>query len=198
MLGSVLPAEILARRRGIDIRSVGDGNPGTVNAIRVLGWAPGLFTAVYDVSVGVVAILFARLIGVADGPAYLAGIMTIVGHDFPVYTRFKGGGQGMATSAGMIVYGVAVALTRGWLSTVDLGVLLAILVVAFALTRSDSAAAAVMLPFFMARLVTAVPDWRFLAFMCAVTAYIWIVQVVVVRRWLASRSVRPARGRTRN
>jgi glycerol-3-phosphate acyltransferase PlsY len=188
LLGSVLPADLLARRFGTDIRSTGDGNPGTVNALRVLGWGPGLITAAYDLSVGVVAIQAARLLGLPDGMAYLAGLMSIVGHRFPVFRGFRGGGQGMAAAAGMLVYGIAVALSRGWLSAVDIGVLFAILMIAFAVTRSDSAAAIVMLPFLVVRLFLASPDWQFFAFVAVVAAQIWTVQLSPARRWLASRA----------
>ncbi len=197
VLGSFLPADALARRRGVDIRSSGDGNPGTVNAVRVLGWAPGLITAVYDLSVGVLALRIALLLGVADGPAYLTGIMTIVGHRFPVVRGFRGGGQGMAASAGLLLYGIVVATSRGWLTAVDIAALVTVLLVTFGLTRSDIAMAITMLPVLVVRLALARADRPFLAFMCAVAAYIWIVQAFAARRLFASRSVTPARGQTR-
>lgn len=184
VLGSVLPADLLARRRGIDIRSSGDGNPGTINAIRVLGWAPGLITAVYDVAVGVLSIQIATLLGVSEGLAYLAGLASVVEHRFPVFRGFREDGQGMAASAGLLLYGIAVALSRGWLSALDVGGLIAILMVTFVLTHSDRAAAIVMLPLLVVRLMVAHPEWQFLAFMVAVTARIWIEQVAVVRRRL--------------
>lgn len=196
LLGSVLPADLLARSRGVDIRSTGDGNPGTINAVRVLGWAPGLITAVYDLSVGVVAIAIAGLLGVTGGPAYLAGIMSLVGHRFPVFLGFRGGGQGMAASAGMLVYGVGVAISRGWLSALDAGALIAIVLVTFALTRSDVASALVMLPVLVVRVILAHADWQFLAFMSVVAGHIWIVQVGVARQRLRFRSASPARDRT--
>lgn len=197
LLGSVLPADLLARRRGIDIRSVGDGNPGTVNAVRGLGWAPGLITLAYDALVGIAAIGIALLLGVSEGQAYLAGIMTVVGHRFPVFTGFRGGGQGMAASAGMLVYGIGVALSRGWLSAVGLGVLVATLLVTFVVTRSDEVAAIVMLPVLVVMLLAGRADRQFLAFMTAIAAYMWVVQVGAV--WGHSRAwrVRPTGGQTR-
>ena len=198
LLGSFLPADVLARRRGIDIRSSGDGNPGTVNAIRVLGWAPGLLTAVYDLSVGVLVIRIALLLGVSDGPAYLAGLMTVVGHRFPVTRGFRGGGQGMAASAGLLLYGIGTAVAHGWLSALDIGALVTVLLVTFALTRSDIAMAIAMLPVLVVRLMLARTDWPFLAFMCAVATYIWIVQAFAARRWFASRAVAPAHDRSRD
>jgi acyl phosphate:glycerol-3-phosphate acyltransferase len=198
LLGSVLPADLLARRRGIDIRSIGDGNPGTVNAVRALGWAPGLITAAYDVSAGVVAIQIAYLLRLSEGSAYLAGIMSIVGHRFPAFRGFRGGGQGMAASAGMLVYGVGVALSRGWLTATDVAGLIAIVLVTFALTHVGSTAALVMLPVLVVRLVFAHTDWQFFTFVTAVAAHIWIAQLAVTRRWLPLKAVRPARGQTRD
>lgn len=190
LLGSLLPADLFARRAGVDIRTNGDGNPGTVNVIRVLGWLPGLLTAAYDLSVGIAAIWIAGLLGASTGVAYMAGLASIVGHRFPVFRGFRGGGQAMAASAGLLLYGIAVALANGWLSAVDIVILIAILLVTFALTRSDSAAAIVMLPVLVALLIQAPADWQFLAFMFAVTAHIWLVQAPVARRWLESRTVR--------
>lgn len=180
LLGSVLPADLLARRRGIDIRSVGDRNPGTVNAVRALGWPAGLLTGFYDVLVGVAAIQIARLLGLSEGPSYLAGVMSVVGHRFPVFEGFRGGGQGMAASAGLLVYGITVALSRGWLSAGDIVILVAVVLVTFLVTRSDKAMALVVLPVLAVRLAVAHPGWQFLAFMIIVAGYIWVVQLVAV------------------
>lgn len=181
-LGSVLPADLLARRRGVDIRSVGDGNPGTWNAFKGLGWGAGLITAAYDISVGVAAIQIARLLGVSEGLSYLAGIMTVVGHRFPIFRGFRGGGQGMGATAGMFVYGVAVALVNGWLSAVDIGVPVAIGMITFVVTRSEVMVAVVMLPVLVAELLFAHVDLAFLLFMTLLAAHIWIVQVATIRR----------------
>ena len=191
LLGSVLPADLLARASGVDIRKVGDGNPGTVNAIRGLGWAPGLLTAAYDLSVGVAAIEIAYLLGLSSGVAYAAGIASVAGHRFPVFRGLRGGGQGMAASAGLLLYGIAIALSRGWLSVAYVAALVAILLATFAVTRSDRAGAIVMLPVLVLMLGLAQPDWRFLAFMAAVAGHIWIVQVAVARHWLGMRAPAP-------
>jgi glycerol-3-phosphate acyltransferase PlsY len=184
LLGSVLPAEVLARRRGVDIRTVGDGNPGTVNAFRGLGSGAGTMTLVYDALVGVVAIQIAHAIGTSTGVAYLAGIMTVVGHRFPALRRFRPGGQGMAASAGLLLYGVAVAVSNGWLSAVDLVVIAAIAGVALLLTRSATTVGLVILPVLVFELLLSYADWEFVAFLTAVAAHIWINEVLVTRRWI--------------
>lgn len=198
LLGSVLPADLLARRRGVDIRSRGDGNPGTVNAIRVLGWAPGLLTAAYDLSVGVVAIGIAELLDAPRGIAYLAGIASVVGHRWPAFRGFRGGGQAMAASAGLLLYGIARAVSSGWLSPADIAILIALLALTFAWTRSDSTAAVVMLPFLVVRVSMSSADWRFVVFISAVAAYIWTVQMPVARRRFMSRAVKTTRDASRD
>ena len=197
-LGSVLPADLLARRRGIDIRSVGDGNPGTWNAFAGLGWGAGLITAVYDISVGVVAIQLARLLDVSEGLAYLAGIMTVVGHRFPVFRGFRGGGQGMGSTAGMLVYGVATAVFSGWLSVADVAVLIAVGAIAFAVTRSGIMVAIAMLPILVAEVFFAYTDWTFLVFMTAVAGHIWVVQAVTLRHGNRQQAARHLHGQTRH
>ena len=197
LLGSFLPADILARMRGVDIRSRGDGNPGTINAVRVLGWAPGLLTAAYDLSAGVAAVLVARFLRAPAGFEYVAGIAAIVGHRLPVFRTFRGGGQGMAASAGLLVFGIGEAVAAGWLTTGEMGFLIAVLLVVFLLTRSDSAAAIVMLPVLAGMMLLSKAGWPLIAFVCAVAGHIWVVQLSPVRRWMASRSMRPVRGRTR-
>ena len=52
LVGSVSPATMLTRARGIDVRAVGSGNPGATNVGRVLGRRAGALVAVLDVLKG--------------------------------------------------------------------------------------------------------------------------------------------------
>ena len=179
LLGSVLPADLLARARGIDIRSSGDGNPGTVNAFRVLGLGAGPdHRRLRHVRrnrrdpdrPSSRRVRRPRLPGRHHGRR---------GSPLPgVSAGSADGGQGMGASAGLLVYGVGIAVSRGWLSAIDLGGLVALLLVALrdhALgqdRRDRHAAGALAILLAIAR-----PDWQFLAFMVAAAAHIWIVQV---------------------
>lgn len=194
LLGSALPAEMLARRRGIDIRTVGDGNPGTINAFRVLGLVPGLATAAYDLAVGVFAVRIAFLLGLSESVAYTAGIASVVGHRFPVFGGFRGGGQGMAASTGLLLYGIGVLVSRGALSVVEVAGLVALLLVTYAVARSDVTAAVVMLPLLVITVLLARADAAVTALIAATAIHIWLVQVGVLRHRLASRRARPAHG----
>lgn len=102
LLGS-LPTALIASRSvaGVDIRQIGDGNMGARNVTRTLGWGPGIFVAAADFSKGVLAILLARAFGLTPAWQRIAGIAVVLGHDFPVFARFRGG-QGMAAILGTL------------------------------------------------------------------------------------------------
>lgn len=80
----------------IDITKEGTGNTGTENAWIVGGWVCGLFTGLFDMSKGLVAVLIASFwLGwtFTDNTMamMLLSIPAWVGHCFPVWLKFKGG-----------------------------------------------------------------------------------------------------------
>ncbi|MDX1951583.1 MAG: glycerol-3-phosphate 1-O-acyltransferase PlsY [Verrucomicrobiota bacterium] len=102
--GSIPTGYLLAKARGIDIRSVGSGNIGATNVFRILGKPAGITVLLLDALKGFVA---ARLIYFgSDAPsewhAMLAGFCAILGHNYTIWLRFKGG-KGIATSAGVLL-----------------------------------------------------------------------------------------------
>ena len=84
-----------------DIRKTGSGNTGTTNVLRTLGWLPSILTLVGDALKGVAAALIGRWLGGEIG-MLLGSLFAVLGHDFPVFTRFKGG-KGIATSLGVTI-----------------------------------------------------------------------------------------------
>ena len=106
LLGAVPFGLLVAKSRGVDIRTQGSGNIGATNVLRVIGKGWGVFTLVLDALKGFVpAFFFSRLAGLDSDWGVLFGIVAILGHSFPIYLKFKGG-KGVATSAGMLL-GVA-------------------------------------------------------------------------------------------
>jgi glycerol-3-phosphate acyltransferase PlsY len=101
-LAGTLPSADIASRLatgGIaDLRAIGSGNPGAVNAIKVLGpgWGYGVMAA--DIAKGAVACRAGRRFA-GDGGSHLAGTAAVIGHCFPVWNGFKGG-KGVAASVG--------------------------------------------------------------------------------------------------
>lgn len=99
--GTLPSAIIVARTKGIDITSVGSGNPGASNVARAIGWKYGIIVFLLDGLKGALP----SLVGVlADSSpaAYMFGAAAILGHIFPITRRFKGG-KGVATGAGMLM-----------------------------------------------------------------------------------------------
>ncbi len=108
VLGSVPFGLIVARTKGIDLRKVGSGNIGATNVLRSVGKWAALFTLAGDMLKGVLAVILARHLSLGESAVGLIGIFAILGHDFSLFTRFKGG-KGVATSLGvLLVYSPAV------------------------------------------------------------------------------------------
>jgi len=87
---------------GIDIRKVGSGNTGTSNVTRALGIGYGFINAVLDISKGIVPVLIARSMGLSLAWQCGVSLAAVIGHNWPIYTMFKGG-KGIATSFGALV-----------------------------------------------------------------------------------------------
>ncbi|MEO6053321.1 MAG: glycerol-3-phosphate 1-O-acyltransferase PlsY [Chthoniobacterales bacterium] len=127
LLGSIPGGFLLGRMRGIDLRKEGSGNIGATNALRVLGKKWGYMVFAIDFLKGVFAVLLAChgyyiLHGVpvaaeTSVAGIVAAIACVLGHNFPVWLKFKGG-KGIATSAGIIValfyWQVFVAAVIAW------------------------------------------------------------------------------------
>jgi glycerol-3-phosphate acyltransferase PlsY len=103
LLGCFTTAYYLVRlRTGQDIRQLGSGTVGGRNAGRVLGRAGFALVAVGDALKGLLAILFARYLGVDSWGLVLVIVAVLAGHIWPAQLRFKGG-KGAATLIGALV-----------------------------------------------------------------------------------------------
>jgi glycerol-3-phosphate acyltransferase PlsY len=83
-----------------DIRKHGSGNAGATNTLRVLGIVPAVTVLLLDVFKGVLAVWIAVWMGGGDVALPVAGLMAIVGHNWPIYFGFRGG-KGVATTIGV-------------------------------------------------------------------------------------------------
>jgi glycerol-3-phosphate acyltransferase PlsY len=100
VIGMFPSADLVARfasRGAVDLRASGSGNPGGLNAARVLGKKWGLLVIVMDAAKGALAGALGLALGDAGG--YAAGTAVIAGHCWPVYNRFRGG-RGVASAGG--------------------------------------------------------------------------------------------------
>lgn len=122
LLGAIPNGLLLSRLKGIDIRTVGSGNIGATNVFRSVSKPLGILTFIGDALKGFVPafvfpILGKCLTGTFQGSeiGILCGVAAIIGHNWPVYLKFKGG-KGIATSAGVLLGIAPAAVGIGLLS----------------------------------------------------------------------------------
>ncbi len=111
LAGSVPFAFLLARRRGIDLRSAGSGNVGASNVFRTTGKLAGVIAALLDVVKGAAVVMLLQRLQVDPSVRAAAGVAAVVGHIYPVWLRFNGG-KGVATTCGVFAV-LAPAATGG-------------------------------------------------------------------------------------
>jgi glycerol-3-phosphate acyltransferase PlsY len=132
-LGSIPTGYLAARAKGIDIRTVGSGNIGATNAMRVLGKPAGIAVLLLDALKGYAAVawltillmkMFASSNTDVETLRIIGGIFAVLGHNYTCWLKFKGG-NGIATTAGvylalapwallvgLVVFILAVLITR--------------------------------------------------------------------------------------
>ncbi len=95
VLGSVpIAGWVAARRAGVDLREVGDRNPGYWNAKQQIGWRGAVPVFAGDVAKGALAAGFGLLVARGSDEwwiGYVGGFAAMVGHAWPVFARFRGG-----------------------------------------------------------------------------------------------------------
>ncbi|MGF1641240.1 MAG: glycerol-3-phosphate 1-O-acyltransferase PlsY [Rhodospirillales bacterium] len=101
LLGSIPFGLLLTRIAGRgDIRTIGSGNIGATNVLRTGSKGLAALTLLLDGGKGAAAALLMGRWG-ADF-ALLAGLFAVIGHDFPLWLRFRGG-KGVATTFGVLL-----------------------------------------------------------------------------------------------
>jgi glycerol-3-phosphate acyltransferase PlsY len=165
--------------RGVDIRTLGSGNPGATNVVRTLGFRFGLAVAVLDVAKGAVAALLGVWLG-GDLVGVLAGVAAMIGHWRPLFLGFARGGKMVATTGGValaVATLAALAASGVW-------------ILVFLLTRYasvSSIAAAISLPLW-ALLFDA--SWPVIAFTTGAAVAIVVLHRANIRRLLAGEENR--------
>ncbi|MGH3038873.1 MAG: glycerol-3-phosphate 1-O-acyltransferase PlsY [Gaiellaceae bacterium] len=165
--------------RGVDIRTLGSGNPGATNVVRTLGFRFGLAVALLDVAKGAAAALLGLWLG-GDLLGVLAGVAAMIGHWRPLFLGFARGGKMVATTGG-----VALAV-----ATLPALAAAGVWIVVFLPTRYASVAsilAAISLPLW-ALLFGA--SWPVLAFTTGAALAIVVLHRANIRRLLAGEENR--------
>jgi glycerol-3-phosphate acyltransferase PlsY len=128
ILGSVPVGFLIVRWvRGIDIREIGSGRTGGTNVLRAAGWEMAVLVVLMDIIKGALAVLVARWLNGPPLVQALAGVAAIVGHNYSIFLRFKGGAGAMAAVGGamalwpwssviLLLAGLVVVLTTRYAS----------------------------------------------------------------------------------
>ena len=117
--GNISFARIISKAIHSDITMLGSGNPGTMNMTRNYGWKIGLLTLFLDLLKATIPCLLARILGehffidYTNILVYTTGLAVVLGHDFPVFYKFRGG-KGVACTLGIfaVLYPVYFAIYR--------------------------------------------------------------------------------------
>ncbi len=106
-LGSIPNALIIGKlARGIDIREYGSKNMGATNTFRVLGYKWGFLVFLLDAlkAGALVLIINSNLFNLKELCFHplIYGAVSVFGHTFPIFTKFRGG-KGVASTAGIML-----------------------------------------------------------------------------------------------
>lgn len=110
LTGAIPTAYLFGRIiKGIDIREHGSGNVGATNAFRVLGAFIGVLVLLIDGFKGAAAVVFITDFVINQHPGIdplllriTLGMISVLGHSWTVFLKFKGG-KGMATTLGVLI-----------------------------------------------------------------------------------------------
>jgi len=101
-IGSIPFAYIMVRKySGNDIRQLGSGNVGAMNSYETTNkkWL-GITVTILDALKGIISVLLGYFVSGSPEAVLMASVFAVLGHNFPIYLRFKGG-RGLATGAGI-------------------------------------------------------------------------------------------------
>jgi len=102
LIGSIPNGLIIGRTFcNIDIRQFGSKNIGATNAFRVLGVKPAIAVLVTDAAKGIAGVYLGTYLIGTPIAELVGGIFAMMGHNWPVFLKFKGG-RGVATGLGVI------------------------------------------------------------------------------------------------
>jgi glycerol-3-phosphate acyltransferase PlsY len=100
LLGSIPFGYLIVKERaGVDVRSVGSGNVGATNVLRVSGKGPAAAVLLMDMAKGCFPVLLGRLLGAPAPVVAAVAFAAVLGHVCPVFLGFRGG-KGVATAVG--------------------------------------------------------------------------------------------------
>lgn len=103
VVGSLNSAILISKAMNLpDPRQQGSGNPGATNVLRISGKQAALLVLAADVLKGLLPVLLAKIVGVADFMLACVALAAVIGHMYPLFFKFEGG-KGVATAFGALL-----------------------------------------------------------------------------------------------
>ena len=99
LLGSIPFGFVIGKMKGIDVRQYGSGNIGTSNVARTMGKTAAILTLLGDGLKALIPVLLAKYLLENEAWIVAVGLAAIVGHNWSLYMKFKGG-KGVTTTYG--------------------------------------------------------------------------------------------------
>ena len=102
LLGAIPLGLVVAKLAGgVDIRQYGSGRTGMTNVLRTVGMLPATVVLAGDLGKGAGAVALARLLTDSQGAEVAAALAALLGHNWSVFIRFRGG-RGTAPGWGAV------------------------------------------------------------------------------------------------
>ena len=119
IFGSVPFGLVFTRLSGLgDIRKIGSGNIGATNVLRTGRKDLAFLTLVFDIGKAGLVALLCTFLYASSTMGFIAGTAAVIGHNYPIWLKFKGG-KGVASTLGLMfimtpLVGILTAMT--WLA----------------------------------------------------------------------------------
>jgi glycerol-3-phosphate acyltransferase PlsY len=104
LLGSIPSAYLIGRwMKGLDLRKDGDGRMGAALTYRRVGLVGSGIVGMMDLGKGAAAVLLAKALGLPLAVVVIVGLAAVVGHNWSLLLRFKGGKGALVTCGVLLV-----------------------------------------------------------------------------------------------
>ncbi len=104
LLGSFPSGVVVVRFwKGEDLRRMGSGHTGGRNVLRAAGLIPAVIAVLGDAAKAILAVKLAEIWGPQPWAVLVAATTVVIGHCWPLYTRFQGG-MGLGSASFILLY----------------------------------------------------------------------------------------------
>ncbi len=174
ILGSIPVSYLVARARGIDLRSQGTRQVGSGNLWRMTSRKYGLAIGLFDFSKGLIMVAIAHAFDMDIAQQVAVGLAAVIGHNWPVFLSFHGG-RGAATTLGIVI--IVPAINDS--TALPMAISLSIVVIGTVLIRSSA------LPVLTAAASLPATYWAFQDEVAVTMAFLAAFLILVIKRLTA-------------